>query len=88
MKETGFWAWLVKSSSNPEEVSMTVKGALMLWVPAIIAILKLKGIIFDDGVVMDVINGISGVVMVAFGLVGAVYTVIGLIRKLYFTIKK
>lgn len=69
---------LTRSSSDAQQLSMTVKGALISLVPIIVA---LTGIPEADitPAISAVVDGINA----GFALAGAVITIYGLLRKIY-----
>ncbi len=72
--------WIVKSSANPEETAMTIKGVIILQVPVALNILSQFGVNLDKFVV---INDIS----IAALVFGALLGIVGIVRKIYLTIK-
>lgn len=78
------WAWLVTSSVNPSAVALTVKGALATGIAYVIGFVGLVHVQVPG--LSDELNGISDQIVLfvqyALGTVGAVSTVVGLIRKL------
>lgn len=76
-----FIKWLAKSSTNPQEVSLTVKGALIGIIPILIGYAQLAGLDWSQEQLMQTIEIITSIVSTFFVL-------IGLIRKLYLTGKK
>jgi len=82
-----FIKWLVTSSADPQRYSLAVKGALSLGVAWLI---KLAGITcgialiclsFDADVLMSAVDTIANIVYLALTLVGAAWTLWGLLRK-------
>ena len=80
--------WLLQSSVDPTKVSLTVRGVLIGFVPAIVLIANLKGWqLGEDGVLLAIdtfVAFLSGV-LTAFA---AVQTLYGFARKVYLTFKK
>jgi hypothetical protein len=72
---TKFVNWLVKSSEDPNKVSMTIKGVLMLQIPTIIFLGQFLGYHWTNTNVAELIQTIS--LFVGTGL-----AFIGLGRKL------
>lgn len=70
--------WLINSSENPKEVSMTVRGIIVSYIPLLAVFMSELGFI---GIDKD-INAYA--ITITAGL-GILLTVIGLIRKLYNT---
>ena len=74
--------WIVFSSSDPNKVALTVKGALTACVPLVIAIF---GVVFniqvDQVALLEAVSQASVVLGASLALIGA-------IRKVYITAKK
>jgi hypothetical protein len=70
-----FFKWLVLSSENPKEVALTIKGIVMMFVPALIGFLGDMGL---DLAQIDVVFYIT----LATSCIGAALTLVGLVRKL------
>lgn len=75
-----FLTWLVISSSNPNNVSMTVRGALLANVAIIISILQLLGINWSEAELVQFIELFSATV-------GSILMIFGFIRKVILTIR-
>jgi len=65
------------SSANPEELSLTIKGMLMMYVPAIIGIAQLYNYTLDKNVLINLIG------LISFAIAGLM-VVGGLLRKIYY----
>lgn len=72
---------ILQSSANPKELSMTIKGAVIGFVPIVIALFQLLGIGVSEELLIDIIQAI-GVFVSSFIML------FGLLRKAYYTIKK
>ncbi len=70
-------AWLVTSSANPEQTSLTVKGALMFALPFI---MHLTGI--DQEAANTLVGGIVAFVNATLALVGSAVAIYGVLRKI------
>jgi hypothetical protein len=81
------WNWLVYSSADPKKVSLSVKGALTVASSFIIGIVAIFGVGVSNDDIANIIEAISLVVEMALVLFGAVMSLIGLVRKVYRTIK-
>lgn len=75
-----FLNWIVISSANPSNVSLTVRGALIANVAVIIAVLQTLGINWSEAETTQWIEGFSATV-------GAVLLILGFVRKIILTIK-
>ena len=74
--------WFVKSSSNPQKISMTVKGLGVAIIPVVVI---LGGNAADvDGLLAAISTG----AVAFFGLIAAVVTGYGFVRKIYNTLSK
>lgn len=69
------------SSKDPNEVSMTIQGAVVAMVPIIIGIFKILGVQLSETAIMDVIQG-------ATAAVSAIFMLWGSVRKLIISLKK
>lgn len=78
-----FLHWLVTSSENPSNISLTLKGAI----PTIISIILLVAPIFhvsvDSSQLTQIGDGVMQAVLAFCGFVSAVAMVVGLIRKIH-----
>jgi len=79
------WNWLVYSSKNAEKYSLTIKG-LATFVPSVVAFLALVNINIEANTFLAAIDILAAVVVAFFAMISALYTLTGLIRKLYTTI--
>ncbi len=70
-----FWTWLVVSSSNPEEVALTVKG----WMSAIVPVLLF---VIHNPNLNSLPDGVYAVVIALLAIVSAVVTAYGIIIKI------
>jgi len=70
-----FLNWLVFSSENPQETAMTIQGILVLQIPLVISFLQTAGINIVE-------SQVTAYVTMAIGAMGAILTIIGLVRKL------
>lgn len=70
-----FLNWLVFSSENPQETAMTIQGILVLQIPLVISFLQTAGINIVE-------SQVTAYVTMAMGAMGAILTIIGLVRKL------
>ena len=80
------WYWLVKSSANANNWSLTVKGALVSIIPIIIMVTNLANIHLQTADLTATTDAIVSIVAGFATLVSAVITTVGLVRKLYKTI--
>lgn len=69
------------SSKNPEELSLTIKGMLVMYIPIIITTGNLLGYDLTETQISNYISNFS--LFVASAMV-----VIGFLRKIYFWLKK
>lgn len=73
--DSKIWNWLVVSSADPSAVALTVKG----WVSTIIPVLM---IVIHNPNLSDLPNEIYAAIVAVFGIISAVTTAYGLIRKI------
>lgn len=82
-----FWSWLVTSSENPQNVSLTVKGALGTLISVIVVIAPL----LHWGIGIDQLNNVANIIVqiigYALGIISVIATIAGLARKLWLTLK-
>lgn len=71
--------WLLYSSTDPEQIALTVKGLLIASVGSIVTFTSLFGVSLSQDFVLQKIQA-------AFIVVGSIVAVIGLIRKIARTI--
>lgn len=86
-----FIAWVVFSSRNPREVSMTFAGLVMVCVPWILNASNLAcGVHVCTGLTQDGLTEIVGVlsdmVFWLLSIVASVHIVYGFVRKVYLTL--
>lgn len=77
MKKT---PWYI-SSANPEALSMTIKGALLMYVPFILALLANFHIVITNTALVQIITDVS------FATAGLML-IGGILRKVYYWFKK
>lgn len=73
------------SSSDPKQLSLTVRGVLVAVVPLVAVAIKLAGGELDDGQVQAIVDGVSEAVFLFGSAVSVVMMVVGLVRKVYNT---
>lgn len=78
--------WLVKSSADKEKTSLTVKGVLTGLIPVVIVLANLTSVDISNEQLASVIDAISALVFLVSGIVSALMTISGLLRKIYTTI--
>lgn len=76
-----FLNWLVASSANPEQFSLTLKGILIANIGVIMFIIHQANLSYT-------VDQITVVISTFTALVGGILTVIGLLRKMYLSLKK
>lgn len=75
-----FIKWLAKSSVNPQEVSLTVKGALLGIIPVLLMYAQFAGLEWSQ-------DQLASLVQIITAIVSTFLTLVGLIRKVYLTTK-
>lgn len=87
--EGSFINWLVISSSDPNKVSLTVKGVLTAAIPTILFVAHLAGV---DAIVgqnaQSVIDAVGTFVMGGLYAVSAIVSLYGAIRKIVNSFQK
>ncbi len=80
------WDWIVLSSADAEKISLMVKGFLMGILPLILIMMHAANIQTSNELLTAVIDTIAQVIVVAGTGISSLVTVVGLIRKIYFTL--
>lgn len=80
-----FFGWLVKSSANASQLSLTIKGILTGVVPAIIILANLTNIHLKNEDLTAVIDLIAQLVVLIGGTISVAVTTYGAVRKLILT---
>jgi hypothetical protein len=84
-----FIKWLVTSSSDPQKVSLTVKGALafcgayLLQLSPVLCGFHIICISIDGDVLTSAINTTANIVYLSLSLVGSIAFLVGLGRKIW-----
>jgi hypothetical protein len=78
--------WLLQSSANPNEVSLTVKGLLIGVIPTLMTIFGLAHVNLGQDQLTAIANGIVAVIQAGLILVSAITTLYGLCRKAWITL--
>lgn len=81
------WYWLVKSSADATQKSLTVKAFLTGLIPGILFFANVMHLQLDNVVLTQIIDGIAQVIVYVGGAITAVAFVIGLIRKVWTTLR-
>mgnify|MGYP001606136102 CR=1 FL=1 len=79
MAETKKW-WV--SSANPEQLSLTIKGMLLAFVPFILLVVNAFGIDLGEGQIQELIESIAALGGAAVGVISAAMVAYGLARKI------
>jgi uncharacterized membrane protein len=79
--------WIVVSSTDPAEVSLTIKGILVGVVPAVIVLAGLANLNVGSDQLNALIDGFVMLVQALFTVVATCMTLYGMLRKLLNTIK-
>lgn len=77
-----FLSWLVRSSENPNNLSMTLKGTLGAVVSVVLLLAPMFHFKTDQGELEAIVDGIIQVVLGISALVSAIAGVVGLVRKI------
>lgn len=87
------WRWVVKSSADPEKMSLTIKGLLVLLIPYILTSLDMVCAIgqycisVDESFLKDTVDFIGQSAYLILSFVGAAMTFWGAIRKVDLTVR-
>lgn len=76
---------LLASSSDPKQLSLTVRGVLVAVVPLVAVVIRVAGGELDDSQVQVIIDSVSNAVFMFGSAVSLIMMVAGLIRKVYKT---
>jgi hypothetical protein len=75
-------AWVVTSSADPSEVSLTVKGALIAVIPTLMAVAGVAHINLGDGSLLtSFVDALAQFIQIALTLVATAIAVCGAARK-------
>lgn len=73
--------WIVRSSKNPTEVSLTVKSFLVMVVPFVVPLTGLLHLNVTNEQALQFVDAVTLLTQTVFALIGATGVVIGLARK-------
>lgn len=73
---------LLASSSDPKQLSLTIKGALVLLVPLVALIVKAAGGQVDNADLQGIVDVIADIVFFAGSIVSLGATLVGAVRKI------
>lgn len=76
---TNIWNWLITSSANPEQTSLTIKGLLVGIAPIAVILLHL-----DTANYGALVDAIAGIIFWAGSILSAIMTIYGVMRKISF----
>jgi hypothetical protein len=79
--------WIVVSSTNPSDVSLTIKGILVGIVPTALILAGFAHVDVGSDQLNAIIDGIVSVVQTLLTLISVVMTTYGLLRKFLNTVK-
>jgi hypothetical protein len=79
---------LLASSVDPEQVSLTIKGVIVVVVPIIGLVLKTLGHQLDDNTLQLFTDALGNAVVLFGSAVSAAMMVVGLFRKLFVSLVK
>lgn len=84
MENKSFISRLTSSSSNPEQMSMTVKGLGVLLIPVIVRLAELYGISgLDESFMTTVLESVTEAIQAVTLATGSVLTALGFLRKVF-----
>jgi hypothetical protein len=79
--------WIVVSSNNPQEISLTIKGVLVGLVPYVMVFIGLAHLNVGQDQLTGIIDGGATVLQDVLMLISAAMTFWGMARKVWITIK-
>ena len=80
-------AWIVVSSADPDEVSLTVKGALVAVIPTLMAVAGIAHINLGDGSLLtSLVDALAELIQVTLTLVATAIAVWGITRKIWYLV--
>jgi|GEM_PF-2883593 len=79
--------WIVLSSANPSEVSLTIKGALVGALPLIMAGIGLAHLNIGQDAITPIFDTIASIVQGLLTLVSLGVMLYGMLRKVWLSIK-
>lgn len=74
---------VLRSSQNPERLSLTIKGLLVQLVPVIVLALQAFGISAIEGDIVAIIEATTELVAIVASAIGLLMTTWGMVRKLF-----
>lgn len=75
------------SSANPEQVSMTIKGMLLAFIPFVLLAVNALGIGVGEGDLKEVVEAVGAFVVAIMGSISSVMVLYGLVRKIIVKIR-
>lgn len=78
---------LFASSADPNDVSLTVKGFFALIIPLVTILLNHAGHSIDNSQVQGIEDAITNVVVLVSSALSAIMILVGMVRKIYFSLK-
>ena len=79
-------SWVLTSSANPSAVSLTLKGALLLSVPAIMSVAGLAHLNLGSDQLTAVFDGVATFVQALLTVVASAIALYGAFRKIWNTV--
>ena len=80
------WNWIVKSSANASNWSLTIKGLITL-VPTVVIFLNLVHVPITSDQITNLLQAVVELVTAVGALAGAIAAVYGFVRKIVLTIE-
>jgi len=80
------WEWLVKSSANANELSLTVKAFLYGLIPMVVAMSGIMHVQLNSNMLTELVDALGQVIVVVGGIVTGLTFLIALLRKIITTI--
>lgn len=76
------WKWILISSSDPAEVSDSIKGFLIALAASLVPVFALVHVPVDSTLITTIIVSVVGVIQASLILVGAIIVFIGVLNKI------
>lgn len=81
-----FLHWLVLSSQDPQKLSLTLKGILVMYSPVIVFTLGVLKLPLDQSALSQIIDAAVFVVQSVLVLVGASVALVGIVQKVVLSV--
>ena len=76
---------LIKSSADPEKISLSIKG-ISVFIPAAVILFQILNVDLNAEIFQEVLDSVANAAVATIAAISAIVTAYGLIRKLFFRI--